>query len=187
MTPHVTAPGTRITPAGVDWDAVRVTRFHALRALAHLDHPGSVVVDPSSASPALVFFVPPGASKGWQLPQSEAFGEATHLEIPAGDKDRPPGLYWLVKPTSGWRIQHIQVEQLRQALEVVLREAGGQSAEEFRADVRICCACQRVIKGDAEIIPRFSDAGAGQNLYRCPLGTPDCVACPTRGGTTYRR
>lgn len=119
-TPHTTAPGIRITAAGGEWDAIRITRFYAFRTLAHLDAPGSVVVDPGPVDPALIFFVPPGTTTGWNMPESTAFGEATHVGIPVGDKDRPPGPYWLVKPVAGWRIQHIPVEQLRAALEAGL-------------------------------------------------------------------
>lgn len=122
--PTPTDPGTRLTAAGVTWDAIRVTRFYGLRALAFLDDPGSVAVDPSPADAALIFFVPPGSTAEWNVPQSAAFGSATHLEIPAGDKDRPPGPYWLIKPRSGWRIHHIPVQRLRAALRAGLAGSG---------------------------------------------------------------
>ncbi|MEU5434200.1 hypothetical protein AB0G73_12590 [Streptomyces sp. NPDC020719] len=119
-TPNTTAPGSRIAAAGGEWDAIRINRFYAFRTLAHLGAPGSVVIDPGPADPALIFFVPPGTTTSWNIPRSTAFGEATHVEIPAGDKDRPPGPYWLIKPVAGWQIQHIPVEQLRAALQAVL-------------------------------------------------------------------
>lgn len=110
--------GTRLAPAGIDWDAVKVSRFVALQALRMLSHPGSVAVDSAPAEPALYFFVPPGSATGWDVQQSTVLGAATHVALPPNAKERPPGPFWLIAPKAG-RIQLTRVDELRTALDTV--------------------------------------------------------------------
>lgn len=107
--------GTRLTAAGIDWDAVKVSRFHALQALERLDQPGSVAVDPAAGQPVLYFFVPPGTTCGWDIPHSTALSTATHVVLPPSFRDAPPGPYWLIPPERGV-IQHTRTGALRLAL-----------------------------------------------------------------------
>lgn len=109
--------GTRLTPAGVHWDAIKVGRFYALQALKRLGAPGAVAVDPWPAEPVLYFFVSPGATVGWDIPQSTALGTATHVVLPPSTKERPPGPYWLIPPRNGC-IQLTGLDELREALVV---------------------------------------------------------------------
>lgn len=54
------------------------------------------------------------------------------------------------------------------------------------AEIRICHLCQRVIIGEAVATPKFSDAGAGPNLYRHPKCVPGWVGRPARHGIGRR-
>lgn len=121
MTTHGALPGiagTRLAPAGVDWDAVKVGRFYALQALGRMTSPGAVAVDPAPAEPALYFFVPAGSTTGWDVQQSTALGVATHVVLPPDTKELPPGPYWLIRPRAG-RVQLTRVDELRAALNAV--------------------------------------------------------------------
>ncbi|MCX4554290.1 hypothetical protein [Streptomyces sp. NBC_01500] len=108
--------GTRLAPAGLEWDTIKVSHYYALQALERLVRPGSVAVDPAPAEPALYFFVPPGTTKEWDVAHSTALGIATHVVLPPNDKTLPPGPYWLITPRNG-RLQHTQAAALRLALE----------------------------------------------------------------------
>lgn len=55
------------------------------------------------------------------------------------------------------------------------------------AEIRICVVCQRVILGEAEATPRYSDSGAGPNIYRHPKGSSDCMPGGAMLGMKYRR
>jgi hypothetical protein len=99
-------------PAG-DWPVVRVTRFYGLQALDRLRTPGTVVVDPDPACPAVVFFVHAG----------DAWPPAAFTPPPA-DQLTPPGAYWLLPPTRG-RIVLTDTADLQQALARLLPEQAG--------------------------------------------------------------
>lgn len=119
------AAGVWLARAGVDWDAIRVARYVAVRALEHIGDPGAVTVDPHWAHPSLTFFVPAGSAANWRIPQSVPFSWMTHVELPPDDKATPPGAYWLIRPAHGLT----QVRVLRQALEAVAGDAGGCDAD----------------------------------------------------------
>ncbi|WP_159399504.1 hypothetical protein [Streptomyces alboflavus] len=110
--------GTRIVAAGIDWDAVKVTRSFALQALERLVSPGAVAVDPHPAEPVLYFLVPPGSTAGWSVIHSEALSETTHITLPHDGKLLPPGPYWLRPPGRGSLLT--DVDALRAALETVV-------------------------------------------------------------------
>ncbi|MER0448486.1 hypothetical protein ABR738_28670 [Streptomyces sp. Edi4] len=107
-----------MTRAGVDWDAVMVSRLYALRALELLNRPGSVTVDPRRTDPVLCFFVPAGTTVGWSLPQSIAFSTATYVMLPPSLKEAQPGPYWLLPPVGGF-VQHTGTAALQAALAAV--------------------------------------------------------------------
>jgi len=109
--------GTRIVAAGRDWDAVRMPRFIGLQTLNALKAPpGAIAVEPGARS--LYFFVPPGTTRTWHLPQSTALGETNHVVLPPDGKELPPGPYWLISPLRG-RL-HTDTDALHTALEIVL-------------------------------------------------------------------
>lgn len=88
---------TRILPAGVKWDAVRVPRFMGLAVLDRMQSsPGSVIVDPQER--ALYFFVPKGATSSWDLAEVRLLRGGQFLVVPPSDRFLPPGPYWLVEP-----------------------------------------------------------------------------------------
>jgi hypothetical protein len=87
----------RITPAGHDWDAIRVPRYLAVPALDHLgEAAGAVVVDPFEC--VLYFLVPVGTAEGWDLAHTRALGATTYVVLPPSDREIPPGPYWLNPP-----------------------------------------------------------------------------------------
>ncbi|MEE1829709.1 hypothetical protein [Streptomyces sp. SP17KL33] len=109
------AAGTRLAPAGVDWEVVKVRRFYALQALERIARPGAVAVDPAPAEPVLYFFVEVGTLNDWDVPQTTALGSNAHVVLPPDVKEAPPGPYWLVAPSHGLT----RADTLRQALELV--------------------------------------------------------------------
>lgn len=117
--------------AGIDWDAVKVVRSFGLQALDRIREPGAVVVDPNAAAPALYFFVRPGATEGWDVPQSTALSITNHVTLPPSYRVKPPGPYWLTPPAEG-RL-HTNVNTLRTALEAVTgpRPVWNPRAEHF--------------------------------------------------------
>ncbi|WP_328335752.1 MULTISPECIES: hypothetical protein [unclassified Streptomyces] len=109
--------GTLIAAAGQRWDAVRVPRFIGLQALNHLvGQEGAIVMDPGNRR--VYFLVPPGTTRSWNLPQTTALGETSHVVLPADDKEIPPGPYWLVSPRRGRLCT--STEALHNALRTVL-------------------------------------------------------------------
>ncbi|GAA2070530.1 hypothetical protein GCM10009801_21340 [Streptomyces albiaxialis] len=89
--------GTRILPAGVEWDAVRVPHAVALTVLDKLGSaPGAILVDPQEQ--ALYFFVPPRATDEWELANVRLLGVATFVVVPPPERIAPPGPYWLAEP-----------------------------------------------------------------------------------------
>ncbi|MEU5002247.1 DUF6415 family natural product biosynthesis protein [Streptomyces sp. NPDC021622] len=131
-TANILSPGgTRLAPAGVRWDAIKVGRFHALRALEHLEHPGAVAVDPAPAEPVLYFFVPAGSAERWETPQTTALGIATHIMLPPDHKSSPPGPYWLVPPSRDRFLT--QTNTLALALAAGMESQGQSDAPDARA------------------------------------------------------
>ncbi|MFH8736810.1 hypothetical protein [Streptomyces sp. NPDC017964] len=122
MTTHPTGEipgfdGTRIAPAGVDWDAVRVPRFLGLQALNRLQgQEGAIVMEPGER--AMYFLVPPRTTGGWDVQQSVALGETNHVVLPAHSKETPPGPFWLASPCRA-RL-HTNTEALRAAIVAAL-------------------------------------------------------------------
>lgn len=79
------------------WDVIRVSRFDGLQALARIDAPGAVVVDPDPA--AVYFFVAPGTTAAWPRYMVDAgLSVASHMELPPVQQRTPPGMYWLLLP-----------------------------------------------------------------------------------------
>ncbi|WP_328309219.1 hypothetical protein OG432_08180 [Streptomyces sp. NBC_00442] len=117
----------RLAQAGIDWDAVVVSRYYALQALERLARPGSVAVDPRTAQPVLHFFVPAGTTDGWDLEQTTAFSTATYVMLPAATREAQPGAYWLLPPVGGF-IQHTETAALQLALEAVGLRAGREAS-----------------------------------------------------------
>ncbi|MEV3927209.1 hypothetical protein [Actinomadura coerulea] len=109
------AAGARLVPAGVQWDAVKVSRHQAVRAIELLETPGAVAVDPSPSEPVLYFLVPPGTASAWDVPETTALGHA-HVVLPPEHKEAPPGPYWLIPQRDGLT----SVAALRKALAVIL-------------------------------------------------------------------
>ncbi|MDX3523346.1 hypothetical protein [Streptomyces scabiei] len=109
------AAGRRLAQSGVEWDAIKVGRFHALQALERITNPGAVAVDPARPEPVLYFFVQLGGAVGWNIPGSTALGLTAYVVRPPDDKEAPPGPYWLISPAHGLT----QAAVLRQALEQV--------------------------------------------------------------------
>jgi hypothetical protein len=95
------AAGMRLAPAGVAWDAVKVNRYLAVRAIEHIAQPGAVAVDPAPAEPVLYFFVPVGSAAVWDVPQTRVLTVNSHVVLPPDGKEAPPGPYWLVSPSRG--------------------------------------------------------------------------------------
>lgn len=109
------AAGMRLAPAGVRWDAVKVGRHLAVRAIELIAMPGAVAVDPAPSEPALYFFVPPGSAAAWDVPETTALGQNAHVVLPPEHKEAPPGLYWLIAQRNGLTPASV----LREALVVV--------------------------------------------------------------------
>ncbi|WP_426501728.1 hypothetical protein [Streptomyces sp. D54] len=87
--------GAQIAAAGKEWDAVRTDRFLGLQAVDRLGAAtGPVIVEPA----AVYFLVPPGGTTAWDLPQSKGLGTGHYVVLPAADRNRPPGPYWLLPP-----------------------------------------------------------------------------------------
>ncbi|SHI11789.1 hypothetical protein [Streptomyces sp. 3214.6] len=111
----LSAAGMRLAPAGVEWDAVKVGRHLAVRAIEQIATPGAVAVDPAPSEPMLYFFVPPGSAADWDVPETTALGRNSHVVLPPSHKEEPPGPYWLLAQRHGLTRTAI----LRQALEAV--------------------------------------------------------------------
>lgn len=107
---------TRIAAAGRKWDAVRVSRFLGLQALHLLQGREGAVVMASGRT--MYFFVPPGSTTDWEVPQSTALGETNHVVLPPRGKEKPPGPYWLSSPH---HMQWTDTDMLRKALTNVLK------------------------------------------------------------------
>ncbi|MFD7972087.1 hypothetical protein [Streptomyces clavifer] len=117
--------GTRLAPAGQDWDAVRVTRFVGLQVIEHLGPGiGPVIMDPAARS--MYFLVPPGTTRAWtDLPQCTTLGETNHVVLPPQHKQTPPGPYWLIPAQQPLASAPV----LREALETVLGPRPGTTPE----------------------------------------------------------
>lgn len=102
----MTSPSTRtirnchIAAAGRDWDAVRVPRSVGLGALSILGgRSGAVLEDPSAIT--LYWFIPPGASKEWDVPNTRTLERDAHIVIPPARRTCGPGPHWRIGPTDG--------------------------------------------------------------------------------------
>lgn len=78
-----------------DWDVIRVGRYYGLQALARLQAPGTVAIDPS-ATPSVYFFVRTGSTATWPL--APVIRVTTDFEMPPDERQTPPGIYWLLLP-----------------------------------------------------------------------------------------
>ncbi|MHC3474893.1 hypothetical protein ACYF6T_40285 [Streptomyces sp. 7R007] len=113
--------GMRLAPAGIAWDAIKVSRHLGVQAVEQIPHPGAVAVDPAPKEPVLYFFVPAGSAAVWRVPQTKALTLDAHLVLPPDSKEAPPGPYWLVAPSHGLTA----IETLRHALTVLQRAPSG--------------------------------------------------------------
>ncbi|MEU3983637.1 hypothetical protein AB0F77_26740 [Streptomyces sp. NPDC026672] len=96
------------------WVLVRVARYFGLQALAQLNPPGTVAVDPDG--PAVYFFVAVGSTTAWPpMPNPGPLVVTTDLVLPPADRRTPPGTYWLVPPRRG-TIQLTDADALQEAL-----------------------------------------------------------------------
>lgn len=93
--------GMRLAPAGIRWNAVKVSRCLAVQAIERIAKPGAVAVDPHHADPVLYFFVPLYSSGEWDVPHTRLLSRNAHLVLPPDDKNTPPGPYWLIPPHYG--------------------------------------------------------------------------------------
>ncbi|WP_406723434.1 DUF6415 family natural product biosynthesis protein [Streptomyces sp. GD-15H] len=109
----------RLVQTGVRWDVVKMRRFLGLQAIEHIEQPGAVAVDPHSPEPMLYFFVPAGTLANWNVPDTTALNSTectTHVVLPPGHREAPPGPYWLLSPSCGLT----PIATLRRALEMAL-------------------------------------------------------------------
>ncbi|MFF4508928.1 DUF6415 family natural product biosynthesis protein [Streptomyces sp. NPDC001401] len=134
--------GMRLTPAGTDWDAVRVGRYLGVQAIERIAQPGAVAVDPACAEPVLYFLLPVGSTEGWHVPHTRPLGAHCYLVLPPAGKDSPPGPYWLVPPKRGFT----PAPTLRRALEETLHVAASPAP--------MLAAARRLIADDAELPDR---------------------------------
>lgn len=84
-----------MTPAGVDWDAIRVPRFLGLQVIERLGpQVGPVIVHPGART--MYFLVPRGTTGAWTaMTPAAVLGDGCYVFLPARYKQRPPGPYWL--------------------------------------------------------------------------------------------
>ncbi|MCX4974201.1 hypothetical protein [Streptomyces sp. NBC_00620] len=108
--------GMHMVAAGAEWDAIKVSQTFALQALQRLAEPGAVLVDPGGA--VIYFFVAPGSTAGWEVPQTTALSETAYVVLPPDGRENPPGPYWLIPPSRG-RL-HTNLDALRAALDVAI-------------------------------------------------------------------
>ncbi|GAA3838421.1 hypothetical protein GCM10022403_083640 [Streptomyces coacervatus] len=136
------ATGMRLTPAGIDWDAVRVGRYLGVQAIERIAQPGAVAVDPACAEPVLYFLLPPGSTEGWDVPHTRRLGTHAYVVLPPAGKDSPPGPYWLVPPKRGIT----RAATLRRALEEILHVAASPAG--------MLTVARHLIADDAELPER---------------------------------
>lgn len=149
--------GTLITPAGVEWDAIRINRFTAFQALKRLK-PGSVLVDPTPREPVLYFFVAPGSALAWDVPRTKTLGATASVVLPPPTRQAPPGPYWLIPPGADHVIRLTAKQALRDALTAGCSEAP-LDIDSMRATAGV------VLAGEADL-PRYDDLGHRLSLLR---------------------
>ncbi|MFF4138036.1 DUF6415 family natural product biosynthesis protein [Streptomyces mirabilis] len=145
-----TAAGMRLAQAGVRWDVVKVRRFLGLQAIEHIEQPGAVAVDPHSPEPMLYFFVPAGTLADWDVPDTRALNSTectTHVVLPPGHREAPPGPYWLLPPSCGLT----PTDTLHRALERALHRPDPHP--HFRIDTAAMRADAAQLIGDAAELP----------------------------------
>ncbi|HKR51527.1 MAG TPA: DUF6415 family natural product biosynthesis protein [Pseudonocardiaceae bacterium] len=144
--------GMRLTPAGVEWDAVRVGRYLGVQAIGRIARPGAVAVDPACAEPLLYFLLPAGSTEGWDVPHTRPLGANAYVVLPPADKDSPPGPYWLVPPKCGFT----QAAMLKQALEEAVAVAA--------SPVLMLSATRCLIADDSELPDRQTVLSLARDL-----------------------
>jgi hypothetical protein len=88
-------PEVSVLPAGVWWDAVRVSLAVGTPALDTLgEESGAVIRDGYGG--ILYWLVPPGDAAGWQLEGVQVLGRGSHVAVPPVHRASGPGLYWAV-------------------------------------------------------------------------------------------
>ncbi|MGW2769169.1 DUF6415 family natural product biosynthesis protein [Streptomyces sp. NPDC001275] len=145
-----TAAGMRLAQAGVRWDVVKVRRFLGLQALKHIEQPGAVAVDPHWPEPMLYFFVPAGTLADWDVPDTTALNSTectTHVVLPPGHREAPPGPYWLLSPSCGLT----PIATLHRALEMALGRRGPHP--HFRLDTAAMRADAALLIADGAELP----------------------------------
>ncbi|MFG3517631.1 DUF6415 family natural product biosynthesis protein [Streptomyces bobili] len=147
-----TAAGMRLAQAGVRWDVVKVRRFLGLQAIEHIEQPGAVAVDPHWPEPMLYFFVPAGTLTNWDVPDTRALNSTectTHVVLPPGHREAPPGPYWLLSPSCGLT----PIATLHRALEMTGRGPDPQ----YRIDTVAMSADAAQLIGDDAELPESTD------------------------------
>ncbi|MGP3632664.1 hypothetical protein ACTU45_04690 [Streptomyces sp. 24-1644] len=176
MTTRATASGTtpigegsRLAPAGKEWDAIRVTRIVGLQAIRSLGaRTGPVIMDP--AARVMYFLVPPGSTSSWEhLPQSTALSETNHVVLPPKHKHTPPGPYWLIAEQQPLADTHA----LRRALEEVLQTSPVASPDPRLNLARLtfnqvkgynCALCGTRLVTDRSLGFHSTDTGVGVHV-----------------------
>ncbi|MFF4257933.1 DUF6415 family natural product biosynthesis protein [Streptomyces sp. NPDC001663] len=144
--------GMRLTPAGVEWDAVRVGRYLGVQAIGRIARPGAVAVDPACAEPFLYFLLPAGSTDGWEVPHTRPLGANAYVVLPPADKDSPPGPYWLIPPKCGFT----RAATLRRALEEAVAVASSPA--------QMLAVARRLIDDDAELADRQTVLSLARDL-----------------------
>ncbi|MGW3311487.1 DUF6415 family natural product biosynthesis protein [Streptomyces sp. NPDC001073] len=152
--------GMRLAAAGVSWDAVKVRRHLAVRAIERIAQPGAVAVDPSPAEPALYFFIRAGSAAGWDVPQTAALGLSSHVVLPPDHREAPPGPYWLISPERGLT----STSALRQALEQTMGCAPVQGDQRL-PDVGVMRAAVVDPLGGDAVLPSWAVVQTLAHLY----------------------
>jgi hypothetical protein len=112
-----TALGRGIRPAGHDWDAIQVPRSVGLTALDILGARSGAVLD-EPRDTVLLWFIAPGASAAWDVPNTRAISEGGDVVIPPHRRTQGPGPHWKICPgDDAWLTD---VDALRAAIEDAL-------------------------------------------------------------------
>ncbi|WP_186318939.1 hypothetical protein [Streptomyces sp. SAJ15] len=112
-------------PAGLTWDAVRVSLDSADDVLKQLgDKSGAVIEDPREA--CLYWLVAPGAAEGWTLPHP-VLQQGAFVPVPPAPRTEGPAVHWRVPPGPGRGL----TDALR--LHTALLEATGGREDPIRA------------------------------------------------------
>jgi hypothetical protein len=92
--------GLKITPCGVQFDAVRVPEHIGAYALERLaDRSGPVIANRKDG--VLFWLIPPGSAEGWELPSVTVYGSTCYVSIPSAQPHSPRAVHWLTPPEPG--------------------------------------------------------------------------------------